>query len=145
MKIKLGDGTFFPGEGRVNFNDVIVDPSTGTIRARALFSNSQFALKPGQFVRVYVEGFQLKNSFLIPQRSVIQTQQGPVAFIVDKQSTAQQVSLELGQELGNNVFVNKGLKSGHWLIVEGASKVRQGQKVKIVPESQMGKAALLNW
>lgn len=141
VRIKLGDGSFFSGEGKLNFNDILVDPTTGTIRARASFNNSDNALKAGQFVRVYVEGFQLNKSILISQKAVITTQKGPVAYIVDKQSTAQQVSLELGQEIGNNVIVNKGLKVGDFLIVEGATKVRQGQKVKIVAERAMTQAS----
>jgi membrane fusion protein (multidrug efflux system) len=141
VKIKLGDGSFFPGEGKLNFNDILVDPTTGTIRARATFTNTENALKAGQFVRVYVEGFQLNKSILIPMKAVITTQKGPIAFIVDKQSTAQQVSLELGQEIGNNVVVNKGLRSGDYLIVEGASKVRAGQKVKIMTERAMAQAS----
>jgi len=141
VRIKLGDGSFFPGEGKLNFNDILVDPTTGTIRARASFANPGNDLKAGQFVRVYVEGFQLNKSILIPQKAVITTQKGPVAFIVDRQSTAQQVSLELGQEIGNNVIVNKGLKAGDYLIVEGASKVRHGQKVKIVTERAMAQAS----
>jgi membrane fusion protein (multidrug efflux system) len=142
VRLKMGDGSMFKGEGRLNFNDIIVDSTTGTIRARALFPNDQNLLKPGQFVRVYVEGFELKNSFIIPQRSVIYTQQGPIAFIVDQQSVAKQVAVELGQELGNDVFVNKGLKNGDWVIVDGAAKVRQGQKVKIVKDRSMAKADL---
>ena len=142
VRLKMGDGGMFPGEGKLNFNDVIVDSTTGTIRARAVFPNPQNVLKPGQFVRVYVEGFELKNSFLIPQRSVIFTQQGPIAFVVDSKSVAQQVALELGQELGNDVFVNKGLKNGDWVIVDGAAKVKQGQPVKIIKDRSMAKADL---
>lgn len=142
VRLKLGDGGMFPVDGKLNFNDIIVDSTTGTIRARAVFPNPQNVLKPGQFVRVYVEGFELKNSFLIPQRSVIFTQQGPIAFVVDSKSVAQQVSLELGQELGNDVFVNKGLKNGDWVIVDGAAKVKQGQPVKIIKDRSMAKADL---
>jgi membrane fusion protein (multidrug efflux system) len=142
VRLKMGDGGIFPGDGKLNFNDIIVDSTTGTIRARAIFPNSNNVLKPGQFVRVYVEGFELKNSFLLPQRSVIYTQQGPIVFIVDKQSVAQQVSVELGQELGNDVFVNKGLKNGDWVIVDGAAKVKQGLPVKITKDRSMAKADL---
>lgn len=142
VRLKMGDGSMFSGDGKLNFNDIIVDSTTGTIRARAVFSNPQSLLKPGQFVRVYVEGFELKNSFMIPQRSVIFTQQGPIVFVVDSKSVAQQVSVELGQELGNDVFVNKGLKNGDWVIVDGAAKVKQGQPVKIIKDRSMAKADL---
>ncbi|MNK91154.1 Efflux pump periplasmic linker BepD precursor [compost metagenome] len=143
VRLKMGDSSMFSGDGKLNFNDIIVDSSTGTIRARAVFPNSKNILKPGQFVRVYVEGFELKNSFMIPQRSVIFTQQGPIVFVVDSKSVAQQVSVELGQELGNDVFVSKGLKNGDWVIVDGAAKVKQGQQVKIVKDRSMAKADLL--
>ncbi|MFS4460209.1 efflux RND transporter periplasmic adaptor subunit [Bdellovibrio sp. HCB2-146] len=135
VRLKLNDGSFYPVIGKLNFTDILVDTSTGTIRARALFDNPDSLLKAGQFARVLVEGFQLKNSIMIPQKAVILAQKGPVAFIVDKQSVAQQVMLELGEEIGNDVVVQKGLKSGDLLIVDGAIKVHQGQKVKVITKS----------
>lgn len=132
VRLKLNDGTFYSVVGKLNFTDTLVDTSTGTIRARALFGNPDNLLKAGQFARVFVEGFQLKNSIMVPQKSIIISQKGPVAFIVDKNSLAQQVSLELGEEIGNDVVVQKGLKNGDLLIVEGAIKVHNGQKVKVV-------------
>ena len=132
VRLKLNDGTFYSVVGKLNFTDTLVDTSTGTIRARALFGNPDNVLKAGQFARVFVEGFQLKNSIMVPQKSIIISQKGPVAFIVDKNSLAQQVSLELGEEIGNDVVVQKGLKNGDLLIVEGAIKVHHGQKVKVV-------------
>lgn len=135
VRIKLADGTVYPNSGTINFNDIFVDPTTGTIRARAVFKNPEHTLRAGQFVRVYVEGFQLKNSIAVPKKAVLQTQKGPQAYIVDSKSLAQQVALELGQDISNNVIIEKGLKVGDRLIVEGASKVRSGQKVKVMAEA----------
>ncbi|WP_413582398.1 efflux RND transporter periplasmic adaptor subunit [Bdellovibrio sp. HCB288] len=132
VQIKLGDGEFYPKVGFLNFNDQIVDTSTGTVKARASIDNEDASLRPGQFVRVYMKGFIIKSAIAIPQKAVVQTQNGPVVFTVDGESVARQVGVELGQEISSSILINRGLRGGELLIVEGAAKVRNGQKVKVV-------------
>jgi membrane fusion protein (multidrug efflux system) len=139
VQVRLGDGVTYPQTGNLNFNDQIVDQSTGTVRARASISNKDALLKPGQFVRVYVNGFVRKNVIAIPQKSVVQTQNGPIVFTVSNDSIARQVSVELGEDIADGVVINRGLRGGEYVVVEGASKIRNGQPVKIVSGSSIAK------
>ncbi|WP_413585105.1 efflux RND transporter periplasmic adaptor subunit [Bdellovibrio sp. HCB274] len=139
VQIKLGDGEFYPKIGYLNFNDQLVDTSTGTVKARASIDNADTSLRPGQFVRVYMKGFIIKNAIAIPQKSVVQTQNGPVIFTVSAESVARQVGVELGQEIAGDILVNRGLRGGELIIVEGAAKVRNGQKVKVVSPNAIAK------
>ena len=137
VELRLGDGSTYPEKGFMNFNDNIVDPSTGTVKARATIANADGFLKPGQFVRVSLNGYFRTNTIAVPLRSVIQTQNGPIVFAVNAENVAQQVSIETGEEMGDDIVVNKGLKGGESVIVQGAVKVRNGMKVKIVSGSTM--------
>lgn len=69
----------------MNFTDNIIDPTTGTLRARAEFANPEAEL-PRQFVRVFMKGAIQKNAILIPQRAVLSTAQGTIVFIVNEQA-----------------------------------------------------------
>lgn len=139
VQLRLGDGSFYAQKGFMNFKDNIVDSTTGTVRARAIISNPEGFLKPGQFVRVFVRGFARTNTIAVPLRSVIQTQTGPIVFSVNSESKVQQINIETGEEIGNDVVVNKGLKGGEYVIVEGAAKVRNGMQVKIITGASMAK------
>ncbi|WP_413575586.1 efflux RND transporter periplasmic adaptor subunit [Bdellovibrio sp. HCB290] len=139
VQVKLGDGEFYPKIGYLNFNDQIVDTSTGTVKARASIENADASLRPGQFVRVYMKGFVIKNAIAIPQKSVVQTQNGPVIFTISPESVARQVGVELGQEIAGDILINRGLRGGEMIIVEGAAKVRNGQKVKVVSPNAIAK------
>ncbi|MDG0817817.1 efflux RND transporter periplasmic adaptor subunit [Bdellovibrio svalbardensis] len=140
VQVRLGDNSIYPQKGFMNFNDNIIDSTTGTVKARAIIDNPDGYLKPGQFVRVYVSGFSRTNTIAVPSKSIIQTQNGPIVFAVNSESKVQQVNIETGEEIGSEVVVNKGLRGGEYVVVEGAAKVRNGMQVKIVSGSTMAKA-----
>ncbi len=139
VQIRLGDGELYPQTGYLNFNDQIVDTSTGTVKARASISNADASLRPGQFVSVYVKGFMLRKVITVPLKSVVQTQNGPIIFSVTENNVARQISVELGEEIVNDVVVNRGLRGGELIVVEGASKIRNGQTVKVVSGTSIAK------
>ncbi len=139
VQLRLGDSSFYPRIGFMNFKDNIVDSTTGTVRARAIIDNPDGFLKPGQFVRVFVNGFARTNTIAVPLRAVIQTQTGPIVFSVNSENKVQQINIETGEEIGNEVVVNKGLKGGEYVIVEGSAKVRNGMQVKIISGPSMAK------
>src|SRR5438445_3866538 len=97
VQVRLGDGSLYPTKGFMNFNDNIVDATTGTVKARAIIDNPDGFLKPGQFVRVFVSGFARTNTIAVPLRSVIQTQTGPIVFSVNSESKVQQINIETGE------------------------------------------------
>jgi len=134
VKLFLADGIPYPLEGTLQFRDVSVDPTTGSVILRMVFPNPDGVLLPGMYVRALVkEGFNEK-AVLIPQQAVSRDPKGnPTALIVDAADKIEQRMLKLDRAIGDQWFVIEGLATGDRLIVEGMQKVRPGAVVKAVP------------
>jgi membrane fusion protein, multidrug efflux system len=134
VKLLMEDGTLYPLEGTLQFRDVTVDPTTGSVTLRIVFPNPQKALLPGMFVRVVVQEGVEEQAILVPQQAVSRDVKGnPVALIVDANEKVQQRMLALDRAIGDKWLVSSGLVSGDRAIVEGIQKVRPGAAVKAVP------------
>lgn len=134
VRLLLEDGTTYPLEGALQFRDVTVDPSTGSVTLRAVFPNPGHALLPGMFVRAIVEEGVNEKALFVPQQGVTRDPKGnPIAWVVDKEDKVEQRTLELDRAIGDTWLVSKGLSPGDRLIVEGLQKVRPGSAVRPVP------------
>src|SRR4029079_1417911 len=71
VTVRLSDGSTLPRKGRINFSDTRINPSTGTYEMRAEVANADGALKPGQFVRVILNGATRQNVIAVPQVAVM--------------------------------------------------------------------------
>ncbi len=133
VKIILEDGTPYPLEGVLQFQDVTVDPTTGSVILRVIFPNPQSVLLPGMFVRaVIIEGVN-EQAILVPQQGVFRTPNGEaIALIVDAENKVQQRMLNLDRAIGDKWLVSSGLNSGDRVIIEGIQRVRPGVSVKVV-------------
>ena len=134
VKLSLADGTVYPIEGTLQFRDISVDSTTGSVILRVLFPNPNGVLLPGMFVRaVLVEGVT-KQALLIPQQSVSRDPKGnPVTLIVTAEGLVQPRLLTLDRAIGDQWLVSTGLAPGERVIVEGLQKVRPGASVRVVP------------
>ncbi|MBO4334949.1 MAG: efflux RND transporter periplasmic adaptor subunit [Desulfovibrio sp.] len=142
-RLRLLDGSMYQGKGEVSFIDSQVQATTGVIKARAVFDNSNGAIMPGQYVRLYMDGDILKQAILIPQKCVTITQKGAVVMGVDKENTVYALPVVISESIGQYYLVDSGLKGGERLISEGLIKARPGSKVTITPtlaEQQKAKA-----
>lgn len=134
VKLLLEDGTPYPLEGTLQFRDITVDPSTGSVTLRATFPNPQQVLLPGMFVRAVVEEGVSERALFAPQEGISRDPKGtPVALVVNGQGLVEQRLLEVDRAIGNQWLVTKGLNVGDRVIVEGSQKVRPGMPVKAVP------------
>ncbi|HPQ43190.1 MAG TPA: efflux RND transporter periplasmic adaptor subunit [Syntrophales bacterium] len=130
----LDDGTTYSMEGTLQFRDVTVDPTTGSVILRIVFPNPKGILLPGMFVRAIVQEGVQKNAILIPQQAVSRTPKGdPIALIVDAEGKVQQRMLTLDRAIESRWLVSAGLTPGDQVIVEGIQKIRPGASVKVVP------------
>jgi len=130
----LEDGTPYSREGTLQFRDVTVDPTTGSVTLRMVFPNPGQVLLPGMFVRAVVEEGVREDALLIPQQGVSRDPKGnPIALIVNQAGSVEQRALELDRAMGNRWLVARGLAPGDRLIVEGLQNVRPGAAVKAVP------------
>ncbi len=121
-------------EGELQFRDVTVNPTTGSVILRVVFPNPKGVLLPGMFVRAVVEEGVNERAVLIPQQAVSRNPKGnPVALIVDAEAKVQQRMLTLDRAIGDAWLVSSGLASGDRVVVEGMQKVKPGASVKVVP------------
>ncbi|MBN2290303.1 MAG: efflux RND transporter periplasmic adaptor subunit [Candidatus Glassbacteria bacterium] len=136
VRLFMEDGAPYPQEGTLQFRDITVDPSTGSVALRAVFPNPEGALLPGMFVRAVVKEGVNEQAILVPQPGVSRDPKGdPYALIVDAEDQVQQRALTLDRAIGDQWLVTAGLGPGDRVIVEGFQKVRPGAKVKVVPAS----------
>jgi membrane fusion protein, multidrug efflux system len=135
-KLILEDGTPYPLEGRLQFRDVTVDPTTGAVTLRMVFPNPQHLLLPGMFVRAVVEEGVDDQAILAMQQGISRDTKGnPIAWVLDKSDKVEQRTLTVEKAIGDKWLVTSGLADGDRLIVEGLQKVRPGMAVKAVPYS----------
>ncbi|RJR41326.1 MAG: efflux RND transporter periplasmic adaptor subunit [Desulfobacteraceae bacterium] len=133
VSLILEDGSRYPLEGKLQFRDVSVDPTTGSVILRAVFPNPEGMLLPGMFVRAVVKEGVSEHSILIPQQAVSRNPKGdPFALILDKEGKVEQRMLKLVRAIGDQWLVASGLQPGDKVIVEGMQRVRPGDAAKTV-------------
>ena len=130
----LEDGIAYPIEGTLQFSDITVDPTTGSVILRVVFPNPKGVLLPGMFVRAIIkEGFN-EQAIFVPQQGVSRDHKGnPFALIVDAENKVGLRMLTLDRAMGNKWLVSAGLAPGDRVIVEGTQMLRPGTPVKAVP------------
>jgi membrane fusion protein (multidrug efflux system) len=134
VQLIMEDGTAYPLEGTLQFRDVTVDPTTGSVVLRIVFPNPNGILLPGMFVRAIVQEGVNNQAILIPQQAVSRDPRGnPLTLIVDARSNVQIRMLTLDRAIGDQWLVSSGLAPGERVIIEGMQKVKPGAPVKAVP------------
>jgi membrane fusion protein (multidrug efflux system) len=137
----LEDGTQYGETGTLQFADVSVDPSTGSISLRAVVPNPKSELLPGMFVRAKIEEGTDPNAVLVPQRAVARDQNGrPTALVVLADNKVERRTLETDRVIGDSWLVTKGVGPGDRVIVEGLQKVRPGATVVPGPVAAVAEA-----
>ncbi|WP_295759808.1 efflux RND transporter periplasmic adaptor subunit [Undibacterium sp.] len=139
--LKLSDGSIYQHQGKINFSDNRVDPKTGTIRARAIFSNPKGELLPGQFVRVTLDLGVRKNALVVPERAIMQSQADHLIFTVDKENKVVPKPVKLGSVVNGKVIIESGVQAGETVIIEGQMKAPPGSTVKPSPATSAASAS----
>ncbi len=134
VELTMEDGSVYPHTGTLQFSEVAVDPSTGSVTLRAEFPNPEKLLLPGMYVRAAVVEGVKSNAILVPQRGVSRNTKGePTAMVVSKDNTVEARVLKTDRTVGANWLVTSGLNDGDQLIVEGLQKIAPGAPVNAVP------------
>jgi RND family efflux transporter MFP subunit len=120
----------YPESGHISFLDRAVDPQTGTITTRLIFSNPQKILKPGLTCNLLVRSNSPFNSILIPYKAVVEQMGEYFVFVIDS-SKAIQRKVSLGSKINDLVVVNNGLKPNDRIVSDGVQKLHDGSLVKL--------------
>lgn len=126
--LQLADETDYPHVGNIDFLEPRVDPSTGTLRVRAIFSNDKGLLVPGLFGRVRVP-IQKKEAWLLPELAVGISQAGRYVLIVSKENVVEQRLVKVGHLEGTLRVIDEGLTGDEWVVVNAIQQARPGAKV----------------
>ncbi|MGE0970494.1 efflux RND transporter periplasmic adaptor subunit [Klebsiella sp. WOUb02] len=131
VTLTLEDGSRYAHQGQLQFSEVSVDRSTGSVVLRAMFPNPQRQLLPGMFVRArIVDGVAPGGGLLVPQRGVTHNPQGDAtALVVDDSGKVTLRAIQTERAIGNQWLVSAGLSAGEKVIVEGTQQARPGAQV----------------
>jgi multidrug efflux system membrane fusion protein len=119
----------YPHHARLDFLDNRVDPSQGTIRARAVLDNSNGRFTPGLFARLKLVSPKRYRAALIEDRAIGTDLGRKFVFVVDEQGVVQYRAVEIGPSIGGLRVVKSGLEPGDEVIVNGLQRVRPGVAV----------------
>ena len=135
--LNLSDNMPFNQVGKIDFIDREINAQTGAIALRAVFPNPNGLIKPGNFATVNLILFEDANGLVIPQGATTQIQGKNFAFVVSKENVVNRIPIMLGRGTGSNYIVNRGLKIGDRIMLEGFQKFQEGMKISpvMVPDT----------
>src|SRR5690606_5712795 len=123
VTLLLEDGTEYPHAGSLQFAEVTVDSTTGSVLLRAVFPNPERILLPGMFVRATLLQGNNDHALLVPKAAVQRNGRGePTVLVVGEGNLVSERAIELGSGVGSDWLVTAGLAAGDRVIVEGLQK-----------------------
>jgi RND family efflux transporter MFP subunit len=129
VALKLLDEKDFQHPGKIDFVDNVINQSSGTVRGRAVFENSDGVLTPGMFGRIRVPGSPAYQALLIPDEAIASEQARKYVLVVDDGGVVRQKYVTVGQLDGGLRVIKDGLTASDRVIVNGLMHARPGIKV----------------
>ena len=118
------------GVGKLDTTDNLIDATTGTVKLRALFDNTDESLFPNQFVNVRLLVDTVKDALVVPVAAIQRGQPGIFVYLVKPDETVEIRVVELGATDGERVAVTKGLQAGDQVVIDGTDRLREGAKIR---------------
>ena len=126
------DGRTLLATGKLVTVDNQIDPTTGTVRLRAEFANTDETLFPNQFVNVQLIAEQIQGATVVPTAAIQRSSTATYVYVVADQKTASVRQVETGPSERGLIVVSKGLVPGDVVVVDGVDKLRDGSAVEII-------------
>ena len=133
LQLLLSDGSTYPAPGKWLFTSRQVDVNTGTLQIAGLFPNPDYILRPGQYALVRTKIETRHGAILLPQRAVMELQGSYQVATVDAQNQAHIRSVQVGEQVGNDWLIEKGLAPNERVVAEGTQRVKEGSVVDPQP------------
>ncbi|MEO8096629.1 MAG: efflux RND transporter periplasmic adaptor subunit [Acidobacteriota bacterium] len=124
------DGSGKEEHGALSFIDNSVDTSTGTIRLKGTFPNSNHNLWPGQFVNVTLQLTTRHNAVVVPNQVVQTGQEGTFVYVVDENQKVSARPVKVGPRIDLDMVIDDGLKAGEVVVSEGQLRLQPGSTVQ---------------
>jgi membrane fusion protein (multidrug efflux system) len=133
VSLVLADGTLYNQQGRIQTVNGLINTATGSVNVRASFPNPNGLIRSGSSATVRIPT-QVKNGILIPQSATFELQDKRFASVVGADSIAKNVQITVRDNSAGSFFVvDKGLKAGDKVVLEGVANLKDGTKIKPVP------------
>ena len=133
VSILLEDGSRYPHDGKLEFSEVSVDRTTGSVRLRVVVPNPENLLLPGMYVRAEIGRGEREHAILVPQQGISRDPKGnTTAMVVGEGNTVEMRAVTVSQTIGDKWLVETGLNAGDRVIVEGLQKIKPGIPVNAV-------------
>lgn len=130
VRLKFEDGTDYNQPGQLQFSEVNVDQSTGSVILRAVFPNPQHMLLPGMFVRAEIDEGVNEKGILVPQQAITHDVKGDATtFVVGAGDKVELRTITTTRAIGDKWLISSGVAAGERVIVEGVQKVQPGATV----------------
>ncbi len=132
--LHLGNGDVYQYPGEINFVNPSIDTSTGTIKLRAVFPNPNNRLRPGQFMRLTVEGLERSQALIVPQTAVMQSSKGSYVYRLNSKNEVEIANIKTGPAVNKEYWiVNEGLEKGDRVVVDNLLKIRPQMTINPTP------------
>lgn len=140
VRLRLEDGSLYGATGTVQFSDVTVNESTGTVALRARFPNPNGLLLPGMFVTALFDQAITPNAILVPQQAVLRDFDGSAyVMVVSKDNKAERRKITVDRTAQGSWVVTSGIKVGERVISQGLNNLKHDSPIRPVPASSAQK------
>ena len=140
IEITLSDDTVYPKKGKIKFIDNTVDLTSGSVQVRAIFENDDSLLVPGDFVAVRITLDTPKSVLMVPQESVLESEQGKYLYVIDKDKKARKHFIKTEEEYNGNWIVTEGIEVGDKVATTGLQYVQPDAEVVLAAEMRAQQA-----
>ncbi len=134
MKLKLASGELTTVDNQI-------DPTTGTVKLKAVFTNRGSELFPNQFVNARLLVDVKKDAIIVPSAAIQKNPQGAFTFVLNQDKTVTMKQVKTGISQGGETSVVEGLEVGEQVVVDGAERLRDGSKVEVKDRDQAKKGS----
>lgn len=131
ISLTLADGSKYPYPGQFAEYDRTLGNETGTLTIRTIFKNPKQLLVPGMYARVEIDGLQIPNAMLVPERALQQLLGETLVIVAQPDNTSAIRKVTLGEKIGSYYVVKNGLKADDLVIVEGLTNLRDGMPLEV--------------
>ena len=118
-----------------------IDPTTGTLKLRAMFDNAKLELFPNQFVNVHLLLNTVHNAIVVPGSGLQQGASGSYVYVANADNTVSMRAVTTGPGTADQVSILKGLQPGETVVVDGADQLRDGAHITIPQAGAAGTGA----
>ncbi len=132
VMVSSQDGSMQLEAGELTFIDNAVDTTTGTIKLKGTFSNTERKLWPGEFVRVTLRLTTQPNALVVPNQVVQTGQEGSYVYVVKPDRTVESRPVVTGNRVDQELVIEKGLEAGETVVLEGQLRLAPGSRVQVM-------------